>query len=184
MQSAAPFPVAGRSTDHALEGFVMASSLIAALDENFAIGREGQLPWHLPDDLRWFKQLTTGKNVLMGYNTAVSIGRALPDRLNLVLSRKHEAPFPGQVTVRSIEEAQARCSETGLMVIGGGQVFSEALPRARRMYLTWVSAAIEGADTFFPGVQFSDWTEVSRVHHKADDEHAYDFDMVEYLRNN
>ena len=66
----------------------MAISLIAALDENFAIGRKGQLPWHLPDDLRWFKQLTTGKNVLMGYNTAVSIGRALPDRVNLVLSRR------------------------------------------------------------------------------------------------
>jgi dihydrofolate reductase len=147
----------------------MAISLIAALDENFAIGRNGQLPWHLPDDLRWFKQLTTGKNVLMGYNTAVSIGRALPDRVNLVLSRRHEAPFPDQITVRSVEEAQARCSNTGLMVIGGGMVFAEALPRARRMYLTCV--------------HFSEWTEVSRVHHKADAEHAHDFDMVEYLRS-
>ncbi|HVC18111.1 MAG TPA: dihydrofolate reductase, partial [Rhodanobacter sp.] len=77
----------------------MAISLIAALDENLAIGRKGQLPWHLPDDLRWFKTLTSGKNVLMGYNTAVSIGRALPGRVNLVLSRRHEAPFPGQITV-------------------------------------------------------------------------------------
>ena len=160
----------------------MAISLIAALDENFAIGRNGQLPWHLPDDLRWFKQLTVGKHVLMGYNTAVSIGRTLPDRTNLVLSRKHEAPFPGQITVRSVEEAQALCG-TGLMVIGGGQVFSEAMPKARRMYLTWVGAAIDGADTFFPGVHFSEWTEVSRVHHAADAEHAYAFDMVEYLRN-
>jgi dihydrofolate reductase len=160
----------------------MAISLIAALDENFAIGRKGQLPWHLPDDLRWFKQLTVGKYVLMGYNTAVSIGRALPDRTNLVLSLRHEAPFPGQVTVRSIEEAQARCDHTGLMVIGGGQVFREALPLARRLYLTWVSTAVDGADTFFPGVHFSEWTEVSRVHHKKDAEHAYDFDMVEYVR--
>lgn len=160
----------------------MAISLIAALDENFAIGRKGQLPWHLPDDLRWFKQLTVGKYVLMGYNTAVSIGRALPGRTNLVLSLRHEAPFPGQVTVRSIDEAQARCDHTGLMVIGGGQVFREALPLARRLYLTWVSAAIDGADTFFPGVHFSEWTEVSRVHHKKDAEHAYDFDMVEYVR--
>jgi len=162
----------------------MAISLIAALDENFAIGRKGQLPWHLPDDLRWFKQLTTGKNVVMGYNTAVSIGRALPDRVNLVLTRRHEAPYPGQITVRSIEEAQARCGDTGLMVIGGGLVFSEALPYASRMYLTWVSAAIDGADAFFPGIHFSDWIEVSRVHHKADAQHAYDFDMVEYLRSN
>ena len=72
----------------------MAISLIAALDENFAIGRKGQLPWHLPDDLRWFKELTLGKYVLMGYNTAVAIGRPLPDRTNLVLSRKHEALDP------------------------------------------------------------------------------------------
>ena len=162
----------------------MAISLIAALDENFAIGSHGQLPWHLPDDLRWFKQLTLGKYVLMGYNTAVSIGRALPERTNLVLSLRHEAPFPGQITVRSVTEAQARCGDTGLMVIGGGKVFTEALPMARRLYLTWVSAAIEGADTFFPGVHFSDWTEVSRVHHKADDEHKHAFDMVEYIRSN
>jgi dihydrofolate reductase len=161
----------------------MAISLIAALDENFAIGLKGELPWHLPDDLRWFKQLTTGKNVLMGYNTAISIGRALPDRVNMVLSRRHEAPFPGQITVRSLEEAVARTDQTGLMVIGGGQVFAEALPMARRMYLTWVSAAIDGADTFFLGTHFSEWTEVSRVHHKADAEHKYDFDMVEYLRS-
>jgi len=68
------------------------------------------------------------------------------------------------------------------MVIGGGHGFREALPAARRLYLTWVSAAVDGADTFFPGVHFSEWTEVSRVHHKHDAEHAYDFDMVEYVR--
>ena len=161
----------------------MAVSLIAALDENFAIGRKGQLPWHMPDDQRWFKELTLGKYVLMGYNTALAIGKALPGRTNLVLSKRHEAPFPGQVTVRSIEEARARADGTGLMVIGGGQVYAEALPVAQRLYLTWVNAAVDGADTFFPGVHFSDWTEVSRTHHKADADHAYDFDMVEYIRN-
>lgn len=161
----------------------MAVSLIAALDENFAIGRRGQLPWHLPDDLRWFRELTLGKYVLMGYNTALAIGKALPGRTNFVLSRRHEAPFPGQITVRSIQEAKARADGTGLMVIGGGQVYAEALPLAQRLYLTWVNAAVEGADTFFPGVHFSDWTEVSRTHHKADADHAYDFDMVEYIRS-
>jgi dihydrofolate reductase len=161
----------------------MAISLIAALDENSAIGRKGQLPWHLPDDLRWFKELTLGKFVLMGYNTAVSVGRALPGRTNLVLTRKHEAPFPGQVTVRSLEEGLARASGTGLMVIGGGEVYKAALPKAQRLYLTWVNAAVDGADTFFPGVHFSDWTELSRSHHKKDADHAYDFDMVEYVRS-
>ena len=160
----------------------MAISLIAALDENSAIGRKGQLPWHLPDDLRWFKQLTLGKHVLMGYNTAISVGRVLPDRTNMVLSRKREAPFPGQVTVRTVQEAMARCSGAGLMVIGGAQVYAEALPLASRLYLTFINAATEGADTFFPGVDFGKWTEVSRVHHKKDAEHKYDFDMVEYIR--
>lgn len=161
----------------------MAVSLIAALDENFAIGRQGQLPWHLPDDLRWFRELTLGKYVLMGYNTALAIGKPLPGRTNLVLSKRHEAPFPGQITVRSIQEAKARADGTGLMVVGGGQVYAEALPLAQRLYLTWVNAAVDGADTFFPGVHFSEWTEVSRTHHKADADHAYDFDMVEYIRS-
>jgi dihydrofolate reductase len=161
----------------------MAVSLIAALDENFAIGRQGQLPWHLPDDLRWFRELTLGKYVLMGYNTALAIGKALPGRTNLVLSKRHEAPFPGQITVRSIQEAKARADGTGLMVIGGGQIYAAALPLAQRLYLTWVDAAVDGADTFFPGVHFSEWTEVSRTHHKADADHAYDFDMVEYIRS-
>ena len=161
----------------------MAISLIAALDENSAIGRKGQLPWHLPDDLRWFKELTLGKFVLMGYNPAVAVGRALPGRTNLVLPRKHEAPFPGQVTVRSLEEGLARAGGTGLMVIGGGEVYKAALPKAQRLFLTWVNAAVDGADTFFPGVHFSDWTELSRTHHKKDADHAYDFDMVEYVRS-
>ncbi|MEO5811779.1 MAG: dihydrofolate reductase [Rhodanobacter sp.] len=160
----------------------MAISLIAALDENFAIGRSGQMPWHLPADLRRFKQLTVGKRVLMGYNTALSIGRALPGRTNLVLTRRHDAPFPGQLTVRSLEEAIGDDDSAELMVIGGQMVFTEAEPLARTMYLTWVAAAIEGADTFFPNVPFGEWTELSRVHHDADDEHEYGFDMVEYLR--
>ena len=160
----------------------MAISLIAALDENFAIGRGGRLPWHLPDDLRWFKRLTVGKRVLMGYNTALSIGRVLPDRPNLVLTRRHNAPFAGQITVRSLDEAVGDDDSAELMVIGGQMVFAEAASLARNMYLTWVGATIEGADTFFPNIPFSEWTELSRVHHPADARHTSAFDMVEYLR--
>ena len=159
----------------------MAISLIAALDENMAIGRKNKLPWQLPDDLRQFRQLTVGKYVLMGHNTALAIGKALPKRTNLVLSRRHDAPFPGQLTVRSISEAQARCGGTGLMVIGGAEVFQETLPLARRLYLTWVNTCIDDADTFFPNVRFGQWTEVSRTHHAKDARHKYDFDMVSYI---
>lgn len=160
----------------------MAISLIAALDENYAIGHGNRLPWHLPDDLRRFKQLTLGKPVVMGYNTALSIGRPLPSRLNLVLTRRHEAPYPGQITVRSLSEVLVADESMDLMVIGGAMVFAEALPLARRMYLTWVGTVIEGADRFFPSVPFREWTELSRVHHPADEHHPYAFDMVEYLR--
>ncbi|MGE7138299.1 dihydrofolate reductase [Luteibacter sp. NPDC031894] len=161
----------------------MAVHLVAALDENFAIGKKGGLPWHLPDDLKYFKKLTRDRSVLMGRKTAESIGKALPERVNYVLSRKGNAPYEGQIAVKSVQEAQARCDHAGLMVIGGGEVFREALPLASTLYLTWVYAAVEGADVFFPGIDFKDWTEVSRVKHAADAEHPFPFDMVEYVRN-
>ena len=160
----------------------MAISLVAALDNDFVIGKQGAMPWHLPDDLRHFKALTTGKCVLMGYRTALAIGKALPDRTNLVLSRRHDAPYAGQDTVRSLAEAQAIAGGTGLMVIGGGEVYREALPFARRLYLTWVDTHVEGGDTHFPRVDFREWVETSRVHHAKDADHAHAFDMVEYVR--
>lgn len=160
----------------------MSISLLAALDDNAAIGKAGEMPWHLPDDLKHFRELTTGKYVLMGYRTAITIGKALPDRHNLVLSRRHNAPYPGQQTVRSLPEAQDATGGTGLIVIGGGEVYRLALPLARRMYLTWVAGSIDGADVFFPSVNFHEWTETSRVHHAADARHAYAFDFVTYVR--
>lgn len=160
----------------------MSVSLIAALDHDHAIGKDGTMPWHLPDDLKRFKALTTGKVVLMGYRTALSIGRALPGRQNLVLSRRHDAPFPGQETVRSLDEALAIADGRALMVIGGGEVYRLALPLARRMFLTWVDQRVAAADTFFPRVRFGEWVEVSRVHHPADAKHACAFDFVEYVR--
>lgn len=160
----------------------MSISLVAALDDDMAIGKGGNMPWHLPDDLKHFKELTTGKCVLMGHTTAVAIGKRLPGRTNLVLSRRHEAPFPGQDTVRSLNEAQAIAGGTGLMVIGGGQVYREALPFTQRMYLTWVDTHTKGADVYFPRVNFRDWVETSRVHHDADERHRFAFDMVEYVR--
>jgi dihydrofolate reductase len=160
----------------------MSISLIAALDNDFAIGKAGKMPWHLPDDLKHFKALTLGKYVLMGHRTALAIGRALPGRHNLVLTRRHGAPFPGQETVRSLPEAQAIASGTGLMVIGGSEVYRETLPFALRLYLTWVDTQTPGADAFFPQVHFRDWVETSRVHHKRDARHAHAFDITEYVR--
>lgn len=160
----------------------MSIRLVAALDANFAIGREGAMPWHLPDDLKRFKALTLGKPVLMGRKTALAVGRALPGRRNLVLTRGPHAPFAGQQVVRSIDEAIALAGDEDLAVIGGGEVYALALPRANVMHLTWVDATIEGADAWFPRFDPSEWTEVARAKHAADARHAFAMSFVDYHR--
>lgn len=157
-------------------------ALIAALDRNFAIGREGDMPWHLPDDLKRFKQLTLGKTVLMGRKTAVSIGRALPGRTNLVISRSGSVPFAGQIRVDSIDAALARTDGTDLMVIGGGEIYGLALPHAERMHLTWVDTEAESADTYFPHFDPAPWRVIADESHPADKNHAFKFRFVDYAR--
>lgn len=158
-------------------------TLIAALDRNRAIGRAGAMPWHLSDDLKRFKALTLGKTVLMGRKTALAIGRPLPGRPNLVLTRAGVAPFDGQTVVHSLDEAIARARDDELMVIGGGEVYALALPRATRMHLTEIDTATPDADTFFPASDPREWREVAREHHPADAKHPLAFDFVDYARS-
>ena len=159
-----------------------ALSLIVALDRNFAIGRNGEMPWHLPDDLKRFKALTVGKPTLMGSKTARAIGRALPGRDNLVMSRGDTTPYPGQHVVHSLDEAIRIANGAELAVIGGGEVFALALPHATRMHLTWIDTAVDGADAFFPRFDASEWKETARVEHAADARHEYAFAFVDYER--
>lgn len=159
-----------------------AIALVAALDRDRAIGRAGAMPWHLSDDLKRFKALTLGKPVLMGSRTARAIGRALPGRPNLVLTRADAAPFAGQVVVHSLDEALARAAGGELMVIGGGEVYALALPRATRLHLTEIDAATADADTFFPAFDRSAWRELVREHHPVDARHAFAFDFVDLER--
>ena len=159
--------------------------LIAAIDRDFAIGRENQLPWHLPDDLQRFKALTLGKPVLMGRRTAESLGRALPRRRNLVLTRSGRVPFDAMVPVASLQDAIAAAEADGadeLCVIGRGDVFALALPLAGQMYLTHVATVVAGADAFFPRFDAADWVVKARMAHAADDRHAYPFEFVDYVR--
>ena len=163
----------------------MRVSLIAALDRHAAIGKGNALPWHLPDDLKRFKQLTLGKPVLMGRKTAESLGRALPGRLNLVLTRSGRVPFEGMQAVDSIDAAVAAASADGaqeLCVIGGAEIYALTLPFADALHLTHVETAVEGADTFFPDFDRDRWHMVSREPHRADAKHAFDFEFVDYLR--
>lgn len=157
-------------------------TLIAALDRNRAIGRAGAMPWHLSDDLKRFKALTLGKPVLMGRKTALAVGRVLPGRPNLVLTRSHTAPFDGQSVVHSLDEAIARAGDVELCVIGGGEVYALALPHASRMHLTEIDTATPNADTFFPVFDRKEWRETAREHHAADAKHPLAFDFVDYVR--
>jgi len=157
-------------------------ALIAALDRNFAIGRGGAMPWHLPDDLKRFRQLTLGKPVLMGRKTAIAIGRPLPGRTNLVLTRGAEAPFAGQQAVPTLRAAAELAGDSELCVIGGGEIYALALPRASRMYLTHVDTQADSPDAFFPRFDRSEWREIARAAHAADARHEFAFAFVDYER--
>lgn len=164
---------------------MMRLSLIAALDRARGIGRGNELPWRLPDDLKRFKALTLGKPVLMGRKTAQSLGRALPGRRNLVLTRSGEVPYAGMQALDSVEAALALAREDGageLCVIGGGEIYALCLPAATHMHLTYVDTAVADADAHFPRFDAEDWRVTAREHHAGDERHAYAFEFVDYMR--
>lgn len=163
----------------------MRISLVAALDRNRAIGRDNAMPWHLPDDFKHFKALTFGKPILMGRKTAESLGRALPGRLNLVLTRSGRVPFEGMQAVASIDAAKGVAAASGageLCIIGGAEVYALTLPMTGALHLTQVDAEVEGADAFFPAFDPAQWRIVSREAHPADAKHAFAFEFVDYAR--
>jgi len=153
--------------------------IVVASAENDVIGRRNQLPWRLPADLRRFKALTLGKPVLMGRRTYESIGRALPGRLNLVLSRSAEFS-PGDCTVvADLDQArEAVGPRSVIMVIGGAQIYRQCLPLTSRIHLTLVHTRIEDGDTFFDGWRGAEWRESFRERHEADEKHSYPYSFV------
>lgn len=168
----------------------MRKALIVAMARNRVIGRNNQLPWYLPGDLRYFKQATMGKPIIMGRKTWESIGRPLPGRMNVVISRNPEWQAPaGTVAAESlaaalvIAEAQAEL-EGGeeVMIIGGGQIYAEALPTVDRIYITQVHAEVDG-DAYFPEVNWDDWQEIGREDFSASDNNPYDYSFVVYQRS-
>jgi dihydrofolate reductase len=160
----------------------MTLSLIVAVSRNNVIGSEGALPWHLPDDLGHFKRLTTGKPVIMGRRTFESIGRPLPDRRNIVMTRQANYAAEGCEVVSSMNEALELVHGTDeVMIIGGGLVYRDFLSHADRIYLTRVQADVEG-DTHFPEIDEAAWQLVRSQHHAADDRHVYEFDLLVFER--
>jgi dihydrofolate reductase len=159
-------------------------SLIVAMAQNGVIGRDNSLPWRLPEDLKRFRAFTLGKPILMGRKTFESLGRPLPNRTNLVLTRDRSWSAPGVIVVHSIEEAlmQAASSDE-LVVIGGAEIYRLVLPVARRIYLTHVHADVPG-DITFPEFDATQWADVEWTSQPADESHAYPLTFVTLERRN
>lgn len=157
----------------------MKISLVVAASDNHAIGKDNQLLWHLPKDMRFFKNTTWALPILMGRKTFESLGnKPLPGRLNLVITRQAGVTYNGATVVSSLEEAITMAKQNDykeLMVIGGGEIYTMALPMADSLYLTRVHTTIEG-DTYFP-VLGTDWIMESSEPHLADEKHAFNFDF-------
>jgi len=153
-------------------------SLVVAMSRNRVIGRDNDLPWRLPNDLLHFKALTLGKPIVMGRKTFQSIGRPLPQRTNIVLTRDPAYQAPGCTVCASLEDALRLVSqEPEVMIIGGAAIYRLALPRADRIYLTEVHADLDG-ETRFPELDLSEWTQVGREDHRADKRHAFDYSFL------
>jgi dihydrofolate reductase len=162
----------------------MIISLIVAASENNVIGTGNTLPWHLPDDFKRMKDLTLGKPIIMGRKTHESIGRALPGRLNIVITRQKELKFLGCEKVSSLQEALKRAAHERseeVFIFGGGEIFKEALPMAERVYMTRVHAHVDG-DAFFPELLPSEWKMTWFEKHPADDKHQYAFTFQNFER--
>lgn len=162
----------------------MTISIIVAVAKNGAIGRDNQLIWRLPDDLKQFKRLTMNHPMIMGRKTFDSIGKPLPGRTSIVVSRNLDLQIEGCVTVKSLTEAleNAQATQTDeVFVIGGAEIYRLALPLAHKIYLTEVHTEVEG-DAFFEIPDRQNWQETSRTTHIADEKHALAFDFVELQR--
>jgi dihydrofolate reductase len=161
----------------------MRLSLIVAMTRTGVIGRGGGLPWHLSADLKRFKSLTMGHHIIMGRRTFESLGRVLPGRTTIIVSRRGDftAP-PGVIIVQNLDAATAAAAtDPEPFVIGGGQLFEPAIALANRLYVTWVEAEIPG-DTYFPPIEWSDWRENTSEPHAADARNEYDTTFCIYDR--
>ncbi|HEY3404204.1 MAG TPA: dihydrofolate reductase [Ohtaekwangia sp.] len=167
----------------------MKISLIAAVAQNRVIGKDNDLPWHLPDDMKYFMQTTKGHHCIMGRKNYESIPekfRPLPNRTNIVVTRQPKFHAPGCIIVNAIEEGVSLAKANGeseLFIIGGAEIYNSSMAIADLLYITEIKSPIDG-DTYFPEFHAPEWKEISRQHHAADERHAYAFDFVVYEKVN
>lgn len=159
-------------------------TLIVAVGENNTIGKDNDLIWHLSNDLKRFKSLTNGHHIIMGRKTFESFPKPLPNRTHIVITRQTDYKVPsGVIVVNNIEDAiDAAKSDTKPFIIGGGEIYKQAMPFVDKLELTRVHSTFENADTFFPEIDENVWKEINRTTHDADDKHAHAFSFITYLR--
>lgn len=154
-------------------------NIVVAMSDNGVIGRDGGLPWHLPADLRRFREITLGHPIVMGRRTHESVGRVLPGRLNIVISSDPACVAAGCVVVASLDDALVAAGGAGeVMIIGGAAVYASALPHCRRLYITEVHAQVAG-DVRFPEFARAEWRESARERHHGEGDHDYSFVVLE-----
>lgn len=159
-------------------------SIIVAIAENYAIGKQGDLLCHMPSDLKHFKETTAAHTVIMGERTFFSLPKhPLPNRRNIVLTDVPGKTFEGAEAVYSIDEARAAvAADEEAFIIGGGMVYRQFMPIADKLYITHIHHSWEDADTFFPVIEESVWKQISAVRNGADEKNPYDYTFAEYLR--
>ena len=161
----------------------MTRSIIVAIAEGNAIGKDQQLLCHMPADLKRFKALTTGHTIIMGRKTFESLPHALPNRRNVVLSSQPKAQFPGCEVCTSLPEALALCEgEEEVFIIGGGQVYQQAISLADKLYITRIHQAFPEANIFFPDLDATQWEDCEREPHPADEKNPYPYTYINYRR--
>jgi dihydrofolate reductase len=160
----------------------MKIALIVARSANHVIGKNNQIPWHLPADLRFFKQTTLLHTVVMGRKTFESIGRALPQRRNLVVSRNPDFQAPGCEVFPSLESALQQAEGDWVFIIGGATLYEKSLPFAQALFITEVDCTIAGGDTFFPFLPTAEWEKVMDESHLPDEKNEYPYRFTQWIR--
>ena len=156
-------------------------TIIAAMDKKRLIGRDNDLPWRLSADLQNFKKLTSGNAIIMGRKTWDSLGRPLPNRINIVITRDKSFTADGTVVVHSIEDAKAAAGDTPAFIIGGGQIYTMSIDSVNEMILTHVDTEVEG-DAWFPEFNEAEWNVVESQEFKADEKNEFNFSVKKYIR--
>jgi len=162
----------------------MKIAIIVAMDQQGLIGKNNDLPWKLSADLQYFRRVTMGKPIIMGRNTHESIGRPLPGRTNIIVTKNQDYIADGCTVVHSVEDAITACGDAEeAMIMGGASLYQQFLPMADRLYLTQVHANLEDGDTWFPDWHKAEWQELNRDDHPADDKNEYPFSFIIYDRD-